>query len=61
MRVWFSGPRLFNGLVRPGISLGRVCHSLRAQYPEALDLSLAAGGQAVGLDVCLETRTAAPK
>jgi hypothetical protein len=23
MRVWFSGPRLFNGLVRPGISLGR--------------------------------------
>jgi hypothetical protein len=23
MRVWFSGPRLFNGLVRPGISLGK--------------------------------------
>jgi hypothetical protein len=23
MRVWFSGPRLLNGLVRPGISLGR--------------------------------------
>ncbi|MGA3342887.1 MAG: hypothetical protein ABSD11_20425 [Methylocella sp.] len=23
MRVWFSGPHLFNGLVRPGISLGR--------------------------------------
>ncbi|MDQ6869465.1 MAG: hypothetical protein M3178_14215 [Pseudomonadota bacterium] len=23
MRLWFSGPRLFNGLVRPGISLGR--------------------------------------
>ena len=23
MRLWLSGPRLFNGLVRPGISLGR--------------------------------------
>ncbi len=23
MRVWFSGPRLFRSLVRPGISLGR--------------------------------------
>jgi hypothetical protein len=23
MRVWFSGPRLLHGLVRPGISLGR--------------------------------------
>jgi hypothetical protein len=23
MRFWLSGPRLFNGLVRPGISLGR--------------------------------------
>jgi hypothetical protein len=23
MRIWFSGPRLLNGLVRPGISLGR--------------------------------------
>ncbi len=23
MRLWFSVPRLFNGLVRPGISLGR--------------------------------------
>lgn len=23
MRFWFSGPRLFHGLVRPGISLGR--------------------------------------
>jgi hypothetical protein len=23
MRIWFSGPRLFRGLVRPGISLGR--------------------------------------
>jgi len=22
MRVWFSGPRMFGGLVRPGISLG---------------------------------------
>ncbi|PNE09604.1 MAG: hypothetical protein CR217_19210 [Beijerinckiaceae bacterium] len=24
LRLWLSGPRLFNGLVRPGISLGRV-------------------------------------
>ena len=24
MRLWLSGPRLFNVLVRPGISLGRV-------------------------------------
>lgn len=23
MRLWLSGPRLFNGLVRPGISLGK--------------------------------------
>ena len=23
MRLWLSGPRLFKGLVRPGISLGR--------------------------------------
>ncbi|HEY8005694.1 MAG TPA: hypothetical protein VIE66_02555 [Methylocella sp.] len=23
MRIWFSGPRLLNGLVRPGISFGR--------------------------------------
>jgi hypothetical protein len=23
MHVWFSGPRILNGLVRPGISLGR--------------------------------------
>jgi|HubBroStandDraft_6_1064221.scaffolds.fasta_scaffold2005217_2 hypothetical protein len=23
MRFWLSGPRLFNGLVRPGISFGR--------------------------------------
>ncbi len=23
MRLWLSGPRLFNGLIRPGISLGR--------------------------------------
>jgi hypothetical protein len=23
VRVWFSGPRLFNGLVRPGISFGK--------------------------------------
>jgi hypothetical protein len=23
MRFWLSGPRMFNGLVRPGISLGR--------------------------------------
>jgi hypothetical protein len=23
VRFWFSGPRLFNGLVRPGISLVR--------------------------------------
>jgi hypothetical protein len=23
VRIWFSGPRLLNGLVRPGISLGR--------------------------------------
>jgi len=23
MRIWLSGPRMFNGLVRPGISLGR--------------------------------------
>jgi hypothetical protein len=23
MRIWFSGPRLFNGLVRPGISFGK--------------------------------------
>jgi hypothetical protein len=22
MRFWFSGPRLFNGLVRPGVSFG---------------------------------------
>jgi hypothetical protein len=23
MRLWLSGPRILNGLVRPGISLGR--------------------------------------
>ena len=23
MKLWLSGPRLFNGLLRPGISLGR--------------------------------------
>jgi hypothetical protein len=23
VRIWFSGPRLLNGLVRPGVSLGR--------------------------------------
>jgi hypothetical protein len=23
VRVWFSGPRIFGGLVRPGISLGK--------------------------------------
>jgi hypothetical protein len=22
MRFWFSGPRMFNGLVRPGVSFG---------------------------------------
>ncbi len=32
MSVWLSGPRLLNGLVRPGVSFGpsdldrRVCH-----------------------------------
>ncbi len=23
MRVWFSGPRMFGGLIRPGVSFGR--------------------------------------
>ena len=39
MRLWLSGPRLFNGLVRPGISLGkedfRPTHKARAMVAEA--------------------------
>jgi hypothetical protein len=46
VRIWFSGPRLLNGLVRPGISLGREDfgpprlpswrrHELRANLQEA--------------------------
>ena len=23
MRIWLSGPRMFHGLVRPGVSFGR--------------------------------------
>src|ERR1700730_6639954 len=25
MRIWLSGPRMFHGLVRPGVSFGREC------------------------------------
>src|ERR1700730_13737605 len=39
MRLWLSGPRLFNGLVRPGISLGkedfRPARKARAMVAEA--------------------------
>jgi hypothetical protein len=39
MRFWFSGPRLFNGLVRPGVSFGP--EDLRARRVPATHMELA--------------------
>ena len=39
MRFWFSGPRLFSGLVRPGVSLGP--EDLRARRVPAIHRELA--------------------
>jgi hypothetical protein len=36
MRFWFSGPRLFSGLVRPGVSFGP--EDLRARHVPATQL-----------------------
>jgi hypothetical protein len=52
MRLWISGPRLFEGLVRPGISLGRedLRHRLPSwhhEYQEALKAWAAKYGQPI--------------
>jgi hypothetical protein len=39
MRFWFSGPRMFSGLVRPGVSLGP--EDLRARRVPAIPRELA--------------------
>jgi hypothetical protein len=39
MRFWFSGPRLFSGLVRPGVSFGP--EDLRARRVPAIHRELA--------------------
>jgi hypothetical protein len=36
MRVWFSGPRILDGLVRPGISLGREDFRRMSRNPAAI-------------------------
>ena len=42
MRVWFSGPRMFGGLVRPGVSFGpedwRRYGAAQAAHPRGLQI-----------------------
>jgi hypothetical protein len=39
MRFWISGPRMFSGLVRPGVSFGP--EDLRARRVQAIHLEIA--------------------